>query len=85
MAIRAASFRAVTAAVIKGAKTQAADTTRLASEQADQSMAWLKQAIAAGYKDAAHMAKDIDLDALRGRDDFKKLMAELADKQQARP
>ena len=29
------------------------------------------------YMDAAHMAKDTDLDPLRNRDDFKKLMAEL--------
>lgn len=41
-------------------------------------MAWLKQAIAAGYKDAGHMAKDQDLDALRDRQDFKKLSAGLA-------
>ena len=32
----------------------------------------------AGYQDAAHMAKDTDLDPLRSRDDFKKLLAELA-------
>ena len=40
-------------------------------------MAWLKQAVAAGYKDAAHMERDKDLDALRDREDFKKLLAEL--------
>jgi len=33
--------------------------------------------VQAGYKDAAHMKKDTDLDALRERDDFKKLFAEL--------
>ena len=73
----AACFRAVTAAVIKRSKTQAADTGRLANEQGDLALAWLKQAVAAGYKDAAHMAKDTDLEVLRGRDDFKKLMEEL--------
>ena len=31
----------------------------------------------AGYKDAAHMKKDSDLDPLRAREDFKKLLAEL--------
>ena len=40
-------------------------------------MAWLKQAVAAGYKDAAHMKQDNDLDSLRHREDFKKLVAEL--------
>jgi hypothetical protein len=41
-------------------------------------MAWLTKAVAAGYKNAAHMRKDKDLDALREREDFKKLLAELA-------
>jgi hypothetical protein len=40
-------------------------------------MAWLTQAVAAGYKDADHMKKDKDLDALRDREEFKKLLAEL--------
>jgi hypothetical protein len=44
-------------------------------------MAWLSKAVAAGYKDAAHMKMDTDLDFLRGREDFQKLLAEL-DKQQ---
>ena len=37
-------------------------------------MDWLPRA---GYKGAAHMATDPDIDPLRGREDFKKLMAEL--------
>jgi hypothetical protein len=37
----------------------------------------LRQAVAKGYKAAAHMKKDADLDALRGRDDFKMLVAEM--------
>jgi hypothetical protein len=40
-------------------------------------MAWLKQAVAAGYNDAAHMSKDNDLDCLREREDFKKLLGDL--------
>lgn len=36
----------------------------------------LKAAVAKGYKDAAHMKKDPDLDPLRGREDFKELLAE---------
>jgi serine/threonine protein kinase len=73
-----ACMRAVTAAVIRVvAKTAGADATRLAKEETDRAMAWLKQAVAAGYKDAAHMKKDKDLDVLRDREDFKKLLAEL--------
>ena len=43
-------------------------------------MALLKQAVAKGYKDAAHMKKDKDLDPLREREDFKQLLAELEKK-----
>ena len=39
-------------------------------------MELLQKAVKAGYKDAAHMAKDTDLDPLRGREDFRKLLAE---------
>ena len=46
--------------------------------EADLAMSWLRKAVAAGYRDAAHMAKDADLDVLRKRPDFIKLMAELA-------
>jgi serine/threonine protein kinase/tetratricopeptide (TPR) repeat protein len=43
----------------------------------DQAMAMLRDAVAKGYKDAAHMKKDTDLDPLRSREDFKKLVADL--------
>jgi hypothetical protein len=71
----AARLRATTAAVLKS--TPGADATRLAKEQADRAMAWLKEAVTAGYKDAAQMEADPLLDALRDRQDFKKLAAEL--------
>jgi serine/threonine protein kinase/tetratricopeptide (TPR) repeat protein len=72
----AARMRSVTCAVCK--ETTGADAIRLADEEADRAVAWLTQAVAAGYKDAAHMAREKDLDALRDREDFKKLMAALA-------
>ena len=50
------------------------------SKQADLAMNWLRQAVAAGYKNVAHMKKDTDLDPLREREDFKKLLAELEKK-----
>ena len=40
-------------------------------------MAWLHRAVAAGYKNAEQMKQDKDLGALRVREDFKKLLAEL--------
>jgi serine/threonine-protein kinase len=44
---------------------------------ADRAMELLVKTVKAGHTDAARMKKDTDLDSLRGRDDFKKLLAEL--------
>ncbi len=49
-------------------------------EYADRAVEMLQKAVKAGYKDAAHMAADKDLDLLRERADFKKLIAELEKK-----
>jgi tetratricopeptide (TPR) repeat protein len=73
----AGCMRAVTAAVLRAADPSPAGAKQ-ADAEAEQAMAWLKKAVAVGYKDAAHMEKDKDLDALRDREDFKKLLAELA-------
>jgi eukaryotic-like serine/threonine-protein kinase len=44
---------------------------------ADQAMAMLQGAVAKGYKNIEHMKKDKDLDTLRAREDFKRLLARL--------
>jgi hypothetical protein len=44
---------------------------------ADRAMELLQAAVQAGYKDAARMRVDPDLDPLREREDFKKLLADL--------
>jgi hypothetical protein len=44
-------------------------------------MAWLQKAVAAEYKDVAHMKKDSDLDPLREREDFQALVKEMEEKQ----
>jgi hypothetical protein len=54
-----------------------ADKPETKEQYAARAVALLRQAIAKGYKDAAHMKQDTDLDALRQRDDFKKLLADL--------
>ncbi len=72
----AACFRSVTAAVVR-AKSKTAEATKLAQADADRAMAWLTKAVVAGYKDRAHMEKDTDLDFLRSREDFKKLLESL--------
>jgi hypothetical protein len=49
----------------------------LAQSYGDRALQALRQAVAKGYKDPALMKKDTDLDPLRQRDDFKKLLAEV--------
>jgi tetratricopeptide (TPR) repeat protein len=48
----------------------------LALSYGDQAMQMLQQAITKGYKDRGNIQKDKDLDPLREREDFKKLVAE---------
>jgi len=71
-----ACFRSICAAVIRDTDATPAGQVK-AKDQADHAMAWLKQAVAAGFNDAAHIEKDKDLDALRDREDFRKLLTEL--------
>ncbi len=54
-------------------------------EHAAAAVGLLRQAVAAGYNAPAHLAADADLDPIRGRDDFKRLVAELAAKTTPRP
>jgi hypothetical protein len=72
----AACMRAVTAAVLRAADPSPAGA-RQAEAEASRAMAWLKQAVAAGYNNAAHMRRDSDLDALRDRGDFRELVTKL--------
>jgi len=76
-----ACILSITAARIRASdKSEAA--VKDATAEADRAMAWLKQAVAAGWKDAEHVKKDRDLDALRDREDFKKLLVDLEADQQ---
>jgi hypothetical protein len=52
---------------------------------ADRAVALLREAVAQGYRDAAALHKDARLDALRSRDDFRRLLAELAGTGQVPP
>jgi tetratricopeptide (TPR) repeat protein len=45
-----------------------------------RAIALLQQAVAKGFKNAEHMKQDNDLKALRGREDFKELLAQLQKK-----
>jgi tetratricopeptide (TPR) repeat protein len=72
----AACFRAVTAAALRAADESSAGASQ-AEAECDRALAWLERAVAAGYRNAAEMAEDHDLDALRHRADFKGLLARL--------
>ena len=45
---------------------------------ADRAMELLRKAVATGYKDVTHMKQDKDLDPLRSRPDFQKLLESLS-------
>jgi hypothetical protein len=46
--------------------------------EADRAMHWLRDAVAAGFRDHARIRTDTDLDPLRQRPDFQLLMLDLA-------
>jgi hypothetical protein len=71
----AASLRATAAAILR-----TAGRSSEADAEADRAMAWLKKAVAAGYRDAAHLEADPAFSPLRGRQDFKDLLAHLRKK-----
>jgi serine/threonine protein kinase/tetratricopeptide (TPR) repeat protein len=72
----AACYRAVTAAVTRAAD-KSPEAARRADADADRAMAWLQQAVGAGYKNVAKLRQDKDLEVLRDRADFRKLLAEV--------
>jgi eukaryotic-like serine/threonine-protein kinase len=73
---KAAELRAVAGGVLRAADKSASAAQR-ADAESDLAIAWLNQAVAAGFKNAAHLAQDGNLDSLRSRDDFKRLLADL--------
>jgi len=83
--MQAARCRAVTAALVR-ANDKTAAAAKMADAEADKAMGWMRKAVVAGYDYSADLkpdrdpTQDHDLDALRDRDDFKKLVAELAAK-----
>jgi tetratricopeptide (TPR) repeat protein len=72
----AACAHAVAASVLRATEKSAAGAKQ-ANAEAGQAMGWLKQAVAAGYKNVAHMKQDKDLADLRQRQDFQALIAQL--------
>ena len=54
---------------------------KLQDQYAIRAVEALRKAVAKGYKNVARMKNETDLDLLRKREDFQKLMAELEAKQ----
>jgi hypothetical protein len=59
------------------------ERARLKARHAERAMDLLRRAVAMGYRHPAVMRADNDLDALRDRDDFRKLIADLETSQNA--
>ncbi len=54
-----------------------AERERLARSYADRAVAHLEAAVRHGFKDAARLGRERDFDAIRSRDDFRKLLQQL--------
>jgi len=65
------------AAAGRDSKLSPAEQARLETRYADRAMTSLRRAIAQGYRRPDLFKKDTDLDPLRARDDFQKLIAEV--------
>jgi tetratricopeptide (TPR) repeat protein len=61
----------------KDPRLDEAKRKEFARRYADQALALLRRAVSRGYKNAAEMRGNADLKPLQGREDFKKLLAEL--------
>jgi eukaryotic-like serine/threonine-protein kinase len=72
----AAHHRAIAAAAVRAADPSA-EGVKQASAEADQAVAWLHKAVAAGWSNVTRLEADPDLDAIRDRADFKSLLGKL--------
>jgi tetratricopeptide (TPR) repeat protein len=72
-------------AVAKDKLPLSADENKQQQRYADQSMNWLRQAVALGYADLKTFQKDEAFAVLRQRDDFKSLLEVVASKSKAAP
>jgi serine/threonine protein kinase len=73
----ACAFSLASAAADHDAHLSPAERLRLKTRYADQAMDFLRQAVDKGWRKPAAVKQDHDLDALRAREDFRKLGAQL--------
>ena len=70
-------YSMTSAAAERDPKLSSADRTRLKARYADQAMDYLRVALSRGYGNPGVLRGDSDLDPLRSRDDFRKLLDNL--------
>jgi hypothetical protein len=66
--------------VDKDVRLDQAQRKELLQSYADRALAWLRQAVARGYKNVIQMRHDPELRPLRAREEFQKLLADLEGK-----
>src|SRR5262249_41954167 len=76
-AYQAAWYLARCIRIVQNDDQEKEERARQAAAYGDEAMKMLRVAVAKGYQDATQMKQDKALDALREREDFKKLLAEL--------
>jgi tetratricopeptide (TPR) repeat protein len=74
-------FSLASAAADRDSKLSSADRNQLKARYAGQAMDFLRQAVGKGYPYPRDIKEDHDLDPLRAREDFRKLVADLEAKQ----
>jgi serine/threonine protein kinase/tetratricopeptide (TPR) repeat protein len=73
----ACSFAQCAAAADRDQKLPPAERARLKARYAEQAMDFLRRAVAEGWQNPQMLKTDGDIDPLRGRQDYRKLLAEL--------
>ena len=68
--------------VEKDAERGPAERSKQVRAYVDRALELLRQAVAKGFRNAAHMKQDKDLDRLRSHPEFQKLLTELEAKTQ---
>jgi hypothetical protein len=74
-------FSLASAAVDRNSKLSPADRNQLKARYAEQAMDYLRQAVAKGFPHLRDLQEDHDLDPLRAREDFRKMLTDLEGKQ----
>jgi tetratricopeptide (TPR) repeat protein len=77
----ACAFSLASTAADHDTKLSPTDRNRLTARYADRAMHYLRQAIAKGWRNPSVIKEDSDLDPLRAREDFQKLLADLEAKE----